>query len=82
LTVTDTAGKEHDLTNAEGIRVEVVKRGPLYVVIRYSGAIVVDGSYRASFSMTAEMPNGPNFFRKRVHQRIGTFFGVAPDPVR
>jgi hypothetical protein len=63
LTVTDTVGKEHDLTNAEGIRVEVVKRGPLYVMIRYSGAIVVDGSYRASFSMTAEMPNSKSWVK-------------------
>jgi len=63
LTVTDTVGKEHDLTNAEGMRVEVVKRGPLYVMIRYSGAIVVDGSYRASFSMTAEMPNSKSWVK-------------------
>jgi hypothetical protein len=63
LTVTDAAGKEHDLTNAEELKVEVVKRGPLYVVIRYSGAIVVDGSYRAPFAMTVEMPNSKSWVK-------------------
>jgi hypothetical protein len=63
LTIIDGADKEHDLTNAEELKVEVVKRGPLYVVIRYSGAIVVDGSYRAQFVMTVEMPNSKSWVK-------------------
>lgn len=63
LTVRDTVGKEHDLTDAEGLKTEAVKRGPLYVVIRYSGAIVVDGSYRAPFAMTVEMPNSKSWVK-------------------
>src|ERR1700682_1149548 len=63
LTITDGAGKEHDLTDAEELKVEVVKRGPLYVVIRYSGAIVVGGSYRAPFALTAEMPNSKSWVK-------------------
>jgi hypothetical protein len=63
LKITDGAGKEHDLTNAEELKVEVVKRGPLYVVIRYSGAIVVNGSYRTPFAMTAEMPNSKSWVK-------------------
>jgi hypothetical protein len=63
LVVRDAAGKEHDLTDGEGLQAEVVKRGPLYVVIRYSGAIVVDGSYRAPFVMTVEMPNSKSWVK-------------------
>jgi hypothetical protein len=63
LTITDGAGKEHDLTNAEELKVEVVKRGPLYVVIRYSGAIVVGGNYRAQFAMTVEMPSSKSWVK-------------------
>ena len=63
LTVTDAAGKEHDLTNGEGLRAEVVKRGPLYVVVRYSGAIVTDERYRAPFALTIEMPNSKSWVK-------------------
>jgi len=63
LTVRDAMGKGHDVTGAEGLKTEVVKRGPLYVVIRYSGAIVVDRSYRAPFAMTVEMPNSKSWVK-------------------
>ena len=55
--VTDAAGKLHDLTTVEGLKVEVVKPGPLYVVVRYTGRIVIDSGYSAPFVITAEMPN-------------------------
>jgi hypothetical protein len=56
LFVTDEAGKRYDLSNADAIETEVVKSGPLYVVIRYSGNIVIDADYRVPFTLTAEMP--------------------------
>src|SRR6516165_7106053 len=49
LVVTDSSGRDYDLTNAAGLRVEVAKRGPLYVSIRYSGTIAVEGGYSAPF---------------------------------
>ncbi|PWU12034.1 MAG: hypothetical protein C5B51_01440 [Terriglobia bacterium] len=63
LIVTDAAGTEHDLANADGLKAEIVKRGPLYVVIRYSGTIAIDGSYRVPFVLTVEMPNSKSWVK-------------------
>jgi YetA-like protein len=63
LVVTDSSGKDYDLTNAAGLRVQVVKGGPLYVSIRYSGTISVDGGFSAPFVVTAEMPNSKSWVK-------------------
>ena len=63
LVVTDSSGRDYDLTNAAGLRVEVAKRGPLYVSIRYSGTIAVEGGYSAPFVVTAEMPNSKSWVK-------------------
>jgi hypothetical protein len=63
LVVTDSSGSDYDLTNAAGLRVQVAKRGPLYVSIRYSGTIAVDGGYSAPFVVTAEMPNSKSWVK-------------------
>jgi hypothetical protein len=57
LVVTDTAGVSHDLSAAEGVTVEAVKRGPLVVVVHYAGAIRLGATAAAPFEIAVEMPN-------------------------
>lgn len=57
LVVTDKAGHTHDLSSADSLKTEIVKRGPLLVVIRYSGKMTIDSGYSVPFSMTVSMPN-------------------------
>ena len=61
--VTDTSGATHDLTMAEGLKVEVVKRGPLSVVLRYSGSLRLDAGSSAPFIVDAEMPNSKSWVK-------------------
>ena len=63
VVVTDAAGVERDLTMAEGLKVEVVKRGPLSVVLKYSGGMQLDAAARASFAVTVEMPNSKSWVK-------------------
>jgi hypothetical protein len=63
LSVLDASGKSHDLTNAESLKVEIVKRGPVYVTVRYTGRIVIDSNYSAPFVMTVEMPTGKTWVK-------------------
>jgi hypothetical protein len=63
LIVTDTAGATHDLTTADGLKVEILKRGPLSVVLRYSGSIKIDAGSTAPFVLTVEMPNSKSWVR-------------------
>ena len=39
------------------LKAQIVKRGPLLVVIRYSGDLIVDSTYRAPLLLTVSMPN-------------------------
>jgi len=54
--VTDSGGTPLDLSKAESITTEIVKPGPLYAVVRYSGRLV-DGRSSTPFTITIEMPN-------------------------
>lgn len=63
LVVTDAEGKEHDLAGATDVTAEVVKRGPLYVLIRYTGKIAFDANYRAAFTLNVEMPNSKSWVK-------------------
>jgi hypothetical protein len=42
---------------ASAAKAEIVKRGPLLVVLRYTGTIEVDSGYSTPFVITIEMPN-------------------------
>lgn len=57
LVVTDKNGHTHDLSSAESLKTEIVKRGPLLVVIRYSGKLMIDSGYSVPFSLTVSMPS-------------------------
>ena len=62
LSVVDTAGTSRDLSSADGLKTEIVKRGPLSVVIRYSGSIRLE-SGTAPFTLTTEMPNSKSWVK-------------------
>ena len=50
-------------TSAENIKAEIVKRGPLVVVLKYSGSIRLDKDAKAPFSLTVEMPNSKSWVK-------------------
>jgi hypothetical protein len=63
FSLTDNAGMAHELTSAESVKAEVVKPGPLYVVVRYTGRVALDASYSVPFTITAEMPNSKTWVK-------------------
>jgi hypothetical protein len=63
ISVTDTAGSQHDLSSAQDLKVDVVKRGPLKVVLRYAGRLPLDQSASAPFVITMEMPNSKSWLK-------------------
>jgi hypothetical protein len=63
FTITDSKGRALDLMNAESMKAEVIKTGPLYVVVRYSGKLALDSAYGVGFTVTAEMPNSKTWVK-------------------
>jgi hypothetical protein len=63
LAITDRSGARHDLSSPQSLKVELVKRGPLYVVVRYSGLVPIDGTYAVPFVLTCEMPSSKSWVR-------------------
>ena len=58
FTVTDSSGKSHDLVlDTKTGKIQVVKAGPLSILIRYSGELSLDGN-RLPFTINVEMRNG------------------------
>ncbi len=56
------AGAEHDLV-MDGATVKVVKPGPLYVALEYSGQVTVDATHRATAALSVEMPNSKTWVK-------------------
>jgi hypothetical protein len=79
LVVTDAAGTAHDLTAVDGLKVEIVKRGPLVAVLKYSGAIRLDAGGAAPFVLTVEMPNSKSWVKlsANVSDPVRRLRGVA-----
>ena len=63
LAITDSSGARHDLSAAQSLKVELVKGGPLSVVVRYSGRMPIDGTYAVPFTLTCEMPNSKSWVK-------------------
>src|SRR5579862_9353527 len=63
ITVVDSTGGEPELTNSKPPKVEIIKPGPLYVVLRYSGLMPVDPSYNPPYTITVEMPNSKSWVK-------------------
>ncbi len=57
LFVTDQTGHRFDLSNAGDVTTEILKTGPLFAAVRYSGYINIDSGYQAPFALMVEMPN-------------------------
>ena len=57
LFVMDERGNRHGLSDADQVKVEALKAGPLYAEIRYSGNITIAADYRVPFTLTVDMPN-------------------------
>jgi hypothetical protein len=63
LYVIDGTGTRHEVSEAKA---EIVKRGPLLVVIRYAGKITVANDYSVSFTMTIEMPSSKTLVKVAI----------------
>jgi hypothetical protein len=63
LAITDSSGARHDLSTAQSLKVDLVKGGPLSVVVRYSGRMPIDGTYAVPFTLKCEMPNSKSWVR-------------------
>ncbi|HYL39183.1 MAG TPA: hypothetical protein VEV17_24910 [Bryobacteraceae bacterium] len=63
IAVTDAAGTSHDLSRVESLKTAILKRGPIHVVLEYSGRIPLDGNYNAPFVITVEMPNSKSWIK-------------------
>lgn len=55
--VMDSGGKLLDLKSDEPVKLDILKRGPIYVALRYSGRLTLDAGWSVPFVVTAEMPN-------------------------
>jgi hypothetical protein len=63
IAVTDANGARHDLSSAQDVKLDVVKRGPLRVVLRYTGRLPLDQATAAPFVVTMEMPNSKSWLK-------------------
>jgi hypothetical protein len=63
ISVTDTNGPPHNLSSAQDLKLDVVKRGPLRVALRYAGRLSLDQAAAAPFVITMEMPNSKSWLK-------------------
>lgn len=63
LTVTDGNGQRRDLTSANDGRLEVVKPGPLLVVLRYTATIRLADDVGVPVELLMEMPNSKTWLK-------------------
>src|SRR5258706_13122105 len=62
FTVSDEKGTAHEL-NSEAVTAEVVKAGPIDVLIRYTGKAAIGGNYSVGFVLDVEMPNSKSWVK-------------------
>ena len=63
LSVREASGTLRDVTTAENVKAEIVKRGPLVVAVKYTGSLRLEKDARAPFSLTVEMPNSKSWVK-------------------
>ena len=63
LTITDTNGRRIDLSKAQGARLEVVKGGPLMVMLHYTAQIPIDETTSIPIDMLLEMPSTKSWLK-------------------
>jgi len=63
LIVTDTNGRRLDLSKAQGARLEVVKGGPLMVMLHYTAQLQIDDTSIVSIDTLLEMPSTKSWLK-------------------
>lgn len=63
LTLTDQMGRRLDLSKAQNGNLEVVKPGPLLVVLKYTASIPLDATTSVPVELTVEMPNSKTWVK-------------------
>lgn len=63
LTLTDTNGRRHDLSAAQGASLEIVKKGPLLVVLKYTATVPIDETTSVPVELLMEMPNSKTWLK-------------------
>lgn len=63
LTITDSSGIRIDLSKAQGASLEVVKPGPLLVVLKYSATVPVDQTVSIPVELLLEMPSSKTWLK-------------------
>jgi hypothetical protein len=69
VAVIDDRGRRHDLTTARNPAMDVLKRGPLMVALRYSAALPIDEAYSAAVEVLIEMPNSKSWVKMSASVR-------------
>jgi hypothetical protein len=62
----DAAGLRRSLSAAESVKLEIVKRGPLLVVLQYTGRLPLSQDYAVPFTVTCEMPNSKSWVKTSI----------------
>ena len=63
LALVDDTGMRHDSSTIEWESVELLKRGPLVVLLRYEGTVRLSDGGRAAVLLDVEMPNSKSWVR-------------------
>lgn len=63
LTLTDTNGKRYDLSKAQNASLEVIKPGPILVVLKYSATVALDETTTVPVELLMEMPNSKTWMK-------------------
>lgn len=63
LVITDASGRRVDLTKAQNAQLEVVKPGPLLVVLRYTASVPLDETTSVPVELLLEMPNSKTWLK-------------------
>jgi len=66
VSIGDAAGLRHSLSAAESVKLEIVKRGPLLVVLQYTGRLPLSQDYAVPFTVTCEMPNSKSWVKTSI----------------
>jgi hypothetical protein len=56
-------GRRHDLSSAQGAKLEVIKGGPLLVVLRYTATVPIDETSSVPVELLLEMPNSKTWLK-------------------
>lgn len=63
VAITDRSGARYGLATAQLLTMEIVKRGPLLVIVRYTGRMPIEAGYSVPFTITCEMPNSKSWVK-------------------